>query len=219
MHRWQLKAQFLTKALLCLGALTFPFSVAAANTSLTLALLCGLASGTVWQGLTGLWHAHRPLSLAILVYLLLVLLGLSWSLDRGYGLEVVSHLWLWFLLPLVYAISTEQQWRSRILAFLSIGLSLHLVLCVIQMLGLIDIDTAGSGTHDATGYIGHISFGIVYSIWAGWLLHFGWLEQGWKRALPWLLSFWAFAMFLPPRGEAGIWLPLPYLLLCFGNTC
>ncbi|MES0372299.1 MAG: O-antigen ligase family protein [Mariprofundaceae bacterium] len=209
------RLQQLTCGLLCIAALTFPFSVAAANTSLTLALLSGLASGLLWQGMVDLWKNHHTLSLAILTYLLLVLLGLSWSLDRSYGLEVVSHLWLWLLLPLVYMASNDQQWRSRFLLFLSTGLSLHLVLCVIQMNGLIEIDAGGSAAHDATGYIGHISFGIIYSIWAGWLLHYGWLEHGWKRMVPWLLSLWAFAMIFAAQGRSGYLVAIAVLLLVF----
>jgi len=215
LNPWKVKIQQSTKILLCLAALFFPFSVAAANTALALALISGLFSSLLWHGVIKLWQAYRPLTFAIIGYLILVLLGVSWSLDKHYGLEVAGHLWLWLLLPLILMALQEKQWRSRFLISLSIGLSLHLLACVFQKLGLVNIIAGGSSTADATGYIGHISFGIVYSVWAGWLLHYGWFKHGWKRVIVWLLSLWSFAMIFSAQGRSGYMAATAVLILVF----
>lgn len=216
MEPWKQNISVATGVLLCLSALCFPFSVAATNSALALALVTGLLSSQLKQGALLLWQQQRTLTLALLVYLALVLAGISWSLDRNYGLEVAGHLWLWLLLPLILAALQERRWQSRFLTSLSVGLSLHLLLCLLQKLAIIEASLAvGSDIYDPTGYIGHISFGIVYGIWGGWLLHIGWLGQGWRRWLPWLLSISAFSMIFMAQGRSGYLVAAAVLLLVF----
>jgi len=65
------------------------------------------------------------------------------------------------------------------------------------------VDFGGSNADDATGYIGHIGFGFVYGIWAGWLLHRGWMMAGWKRWGMWLLASWAWVIIFAAQGRSG----------------
>lgn len=205
-----------TGILLCIAAFTFPFSVAATNSALALALIAGVASGQLRQGIIHLWQQQHRLSLAILIYLALVLLGLIWSLDRHYGLEVAGHLWLWLSLPILIAALQNKKWRNHFLIALSSGLVLHLLYCVLQRLDIVPVpESAGSSLIDATGYIGHISFGIVYGVWGGWLLHFGWMHHGRNRLISWLLSFWAFAMIYLAEGRSGYLVAAAVLSIVF----
>lgn len=190
--------------LLCIGAVAFPFSVAVTNAAFGAAIGASLFSGHLLKGICIIWNQYRPLLLAIAAYLLLMLLGLLWSQDISYGFKVVSHQWLWLLLPMLVAISLDHAVRNRLLLSLSIGLSLHLAYCVLQYNGLVSPpNVGGSHIHDATGYIGHIAFGFVYAIWGGWLIELGITRAGWQRWGYWLLATWAFSMIFLAQGRSG----------------
>jgi len=201
--------------LIAVGALVFPFSVAGANTLFALTILLSIVSGHMTDGLRLLRQKHLSLLAAICLYLLLMLCGLAWSLDRHYGMEVISHQWIWLLLPVFAAVATEMSHRRRILLFLSIGLTLHLIYCILQGFGLVELSFFGSGKDDPTGYIGHIGFGFVYAIWGGWLLHSGWQKHGWLRWIQWLLAAWALVMVFAAQGRSGYLISLAILLLVF----
>ncbi len=199
--------------LYCIAAVTYPFSVAATNIALGSALAIGLMNGQFSEGCRWLWRNHRALSIAWLVYLALLPLGLVWSLDRSWGLHIVARQWYWFLIPLSCVVLTIPKNRNTILFMLGLSLSLHLLFCVGQMLGMIDFVKDGSSASDATGHIGHIGFGFVYGVWAGWLLHRGVLWQGWKRWGAWILAIWAITMVLLASGRSGYLIVAILLLL------
>ncbi len=200
--------------LLYFGALVFPFSVAATNAAFGTAILLSFFSGHFSHGTRFMQRRWPYLFYAIIAYLILMLLGLSWSKDINHGLIVISHQWLWLLLPIFISISLDQSQRNKLLLFLSIGLTLHLFYCVLQKFGLVaPPNVGGSNIDDATGYIGHIGFGFVYAIWGGWLLQRGWLEQGWIRWGCWLLSAWAFMMIFLAQGRSGYLVAIAILLI------
>jgi len=174
--------------LYCVAAAAYPFSVAAANIALGSALGISLLNGEFAEGCRWLWKHHRTLTVAWLVYLALLPLGLIWSPDRSWGLHIVARQWYWFIIPLSCVVLTIPKNRNTILFILSVSLSLHLIFCVGQLLEIIHFTKDGSTAMDPTGHIGHIGFGFVYGVWAGWLLHRGLLWQGWKRWGAWTLG-------------------------------
>jgi len=199
--------------LYCVAAATYPFSVAAANIALGSALGIGLINGQFVGGCRWLWRNHRILSIAWLVYLTLLPLGLIWSPDRSWGLHIVARQWYWFIIPLSCVVLTIPRNRCYVLLILSVSLSLHLVFSVGQMLEIIHFTKDGSTATDPTGHIGHIGFGFVYGVWAGWLLHRGMLWQGWKRWGTWVLSAWSIAMIFLAAGRSGYLVVAVLLLL------
>ena len=193
-----------TPWLLCSAALAFPFSVAATNVALGLALATGAISGQLWLGARALWSQHKWLFLSLLSYLGLFIIGLLWSNNVDWGLHVLGRQWFWFLVPVVVGVFTDRQWRQKFLLALSVGLSAHLGFCILQKFELVVGTIAGgSSAINATGHIGHIGFGVVYGIWGGWLLHWGWQQTGLKRWGAWLLSIWAWGMIFAAQGRSG----------------
>ncbi len=188
---------------LSLAALAFPFSVAATNICLAVALAAGLLSGSWWHGVQYLWREQRWLFLALGLYLLWAPLGLLWSADVRHGLEVLGHYWFWLLLPVVVVALSRERDRNMVLGCLSVGLTLNLLYCVLQAMGYVDVATDGSGVRDATGHIGHIGFGFVYALWAAWLLYLGLRWHGWRRWGCWALVLWACIMVFMAQGRAG----------------
>jgi len=195
--------QTATCGLLCFAALVFPFSVAATNVALGVALGLGIISGQAWAGARLLWDRFRWLVVSLLVYFSLLVLGLAWSNDIRWGLHILGRQWFWLIVPLLVTALASEVWRNRFLAALSLGLALHLGFCLLQMYGHAPVTVRGSGILDATGHIGHIGFGFVYSIWAGWLLHWGWERSGLIRWLAWALSLWAWVMIFAAQGRSG----------------
>lgn len=204
--------------LLCIAALVYPFSVAATNVVLGGAIILGILSGRWLTGARLLWVEHRWFTVAILSYLGLMLIGVLWSNNHILGMRKVGHQWFWLLLPVLVAVLSNTIWRHRFLFSLSLGLALHLGLCVLQIFGYAEGTTAGgSGMDDPTGHIGHIGFGFVYGLWAAWLLHWGWLKTGWWRAVSWLLATWAWLMVFLAQGRSGYLISLVLLLLVVGK--
>jgi O-antigen ligase len=188
---------------LCIAALAFPFSVAATNIVLGAVLAIGVAVGLWWQGAKQCWQCSRNLLLIFCAYFSLMFLGLIWSLDPEWGLHILGRQWFWLLVPLVVVLLKEDKWRRYFLISLSTGLALNLVFCVFQMFGYVTVTTDGSNAQDATGHIGHIGFGMVYGVWASWLLHLGWQRQGKWRWVMWLFAAWAYVMVFLAQGRGG----------------
>nr|WP_241697620.1 O-antigen ligase family protein [Mariprofundus sp. NF] len=209
---WQ-GAKSVTLLFLCIAILCFPFSVAATNVALGIVLALGLLSGIWWQGLMALWQAHRGLVLALIAYLALVVIGLIWSIDYAWGLKILGRHWFWLLLPIVVSVLSMQGNRQVFLAVASVGFTANLLFCVLQANGLADGHSAsGSSAENATGHIGHTSFGFIYGIWAAWLIHLGLLCRNRYSWLLWGLSLWALVMVFMAQGKSGYIVTLAVML-------
>jgi len=188
---------------LCIAALAFPFSVAATNVGLGIALALGIASGSWWLGAKQCWYEFRPLSIAFVAYFVLLLAGLLWSQNIDWGMHIAGRQWFWLLIPVLVFTLSEEKWRRYFMISLSVGLSLHLLFCVLQSFGYVHVTTDGSSADNATGHIGHIGFGFVYGVWAAWLLFAGLRSAGKLRWLCWSLAIWAYVMIFAAQGRSG----------------
>ena len=190
--------------MLCLAGLSFPFSVAAANITLATALALSIPGGDFMRGARRLWQQHRRLSLAFLAYFSLFPIGLLWSPDVRWGAHILMRQWFWLLLPPSLALLEHDIRRKRFMALLSLGLGLHLLFCLAQMFELVSLPgKAGSTASDPTGHIGHTSFGLVYGLWAAWLMAWGLARDGWQRAAAWLMALWSVGMVFLSEGRGG----------------
>ncbi len=201
-----------TQWMLCVSAVSFPFSVAATNIALGVALASGMISGLLWTGIRNLWEGNHVLALALLGYLSLMFAGVLWSLDQEWGLHILSRQWFWLLVPLAAAALRYPTWSRRFLLALSLGLGLHLLFCVFQMSGWVTVTVAGSNADNATGHIGHIGFGFVYGIWAVWLLYWGWKKKYYLRWGAWILALWSLVIIFLAHGRSGYLIALALLI-------
>jgi len=191
--------------LLCIAVIFLPFSIAIANIALAMALLLSFITGDWLHGVKVLWQRAKPLTLAWLAYISLMLIGLIWSPDIQRGLVIISKQWSWLMIPLFIAICEKDVWRKYILYSISIGLVLHLILCIAQSLGMPLPVTApgGSSMQDPAGLIGHISFGFIYGIWAAWLFHAGMLQSKHIRYALWALAVFSIVWVFIVQGRSG----------------
>ncbi|MDQ6955166.1 MAG: O-antigen ligase family protein [Mariprofundaceae bacterium] len=191
--------------LLCAVVISLPFSIAVANVLLAIALLLSFIAGSWLRGAKLLYQKAKMLSMAWLAYIILMFVGLIWSPDMQRGLVIISKQWSWLIIPVFIVICEEKEWRDRILLGISIGLSLHLLLCIAQSLGM-PLPVAapgGSSMQDPAGLIGHISFGFIYGIWAAWLLHIGMLRNDYMRYVLWALAAFSTLWVFVVQGRSG----------------
>jgi len=212
---WRDKGDTLLPYLLCTTAVLLPFSIAASNVLLGLSLAIAIITGCWWRGLKSLFHKAKSFSFVWLAYFSLMLIGLLWSPDIDRGAVIISKQWSWLLLPLVMITLDSKLWRDRFLLFLSIGLGLHLLLCLAQSFGVpLPVQApAGSSSDDPTGLIGRIGFGLLYGIWSAWLIQWGWQREDNWRYFAWITAAVAFAMIFMAQGRSGYLVAFTVLIL------
>jgi len=191
--------------MLCFAVVVLPFSIAVANIVLAICLLISLLSGHWRQGATILWRQTHALPWFFGAYMGLMILGLLWSPDIHRGLIIIGKQWSWLLIPVWIAACQTSKGQGRMMWAVSIGLGLHLLLCVAQSQGM-PLPVAapgGSSKDDPAGLIGHISFGLLYGIWAAWLVHLGWLKANQTRYALWALALFSLMMIFVVQGRSG----------------
>jgi len=199
---------------LCLAAVLFPFSVAACNIALGLALGLAFLSGILWQGICIFSVKFPALGLCFIIYFLFLVGGLFWSIDFHWGVHVLGRQWYWLLLPVLVVSLAEPKKRNYFLWAISVGLTANLVFCMLQMFEYVSVTTvAGSNANDPTGHIGHIGFGVIYGTWAGLLLHTGLKSDGIKRWLACAGASWAYFMVFTTQGRSGYIVALLLLII------
>jgi O-antigen ligase len=217
MHTMTFRKQLATPLpyILNLAAITLPFSIAATNILFGLCLLLAIIEGSFWQGVKSVFYKAKAFSYVWLAYFTLMLIGLLWSPDVTRGVVIISKQWSWLLLPLVIITLDNKIWRDRFLLSLSIGLGLHLLLCVAQAYGVpLPVQApGGSSVDDPTGLIGRIGFGLLYGMWGAWLIQWGWQRQDNWRHLAWITAGLAFIMIFMAQGRSGYLVAIAVLIL------
>jgi len=191
--------------MLCAAVIALPFSIAVANILFACSLFLSFISKVWLYGGSLLWQQAKPLTIIWSAYISLIIVGLIWSPDMQRGLVILSKQWSWLLIPVFIAICTNKMWQNRVLFSISIGLTLHLLLSIAQSQGVpLPVSApAGSSMQDPAGLIGHISFGLIYGIWAAWLLHIGMLKSGKVRYTLWAISAFSTLWVFIVQGRSG----------------
>ncbi len=212
---WREKSDATLPYLLCTTALILPFSIAASNVLLGLSLVIAIATGCWWQGVKSVFYRAKAFSYVWLAYFALMIIGLLWSPDIARGIVIISKQWSWLLLPLVVVVLDNRIWRDRFLLFLSIGLGLHLILCITQAFGVpLPVQPpGGSSVDDPTGLIGRIGFGLLYGMWGAWLIQWGWQRKDNWRYPAWVTAGVSISMIFMAQGRSGYLVAIAVLIL------
>ncbi|MDQ6989382.1 MAG: O-antigen ligase family protein [Mariprofundaceae bacterium] len=154
------------------GLLVYPFSIAASNLFFAIMLLIVLPNrALIQQGWRTCWSDYQPITIGILCFILFTFVGTLWSEYTELSLHKMGKQLNWLIIPVIIAlVYVQPKLRLHAFIFISTGLFLHLILCTLQYNGVVNISGQGSNLHDATGLVGHLSFGFIYGIWAGALL-------------------------------------------------
>ncbi|MDT8375304.1 MAG: O-antigen ligase family protein [Mariprofundaceae bacterium] len=174
-----------------------------------------MTTGVWWRGVKSVFQKVPAFALILIAYLSLMPIGLLWSPDISRGIVIIGKQWSWLLLPLIIIVFEGKIWRDRLLIFLSIGLGLHLLLCIGQAYGVpLPVEApGGSSSDDPTGLIGRIGFGLPYGIWGAWLIQWGWQrEDGWRYPA-WITAALAFTVIFMAQGRSGYLVAVAVLIL------
>lgn len=200
---------------LCLGLFSYPFSVAASSLFLGLLIfITCIHFEIIKQGFVTLWVEYKSISVGILLLSLLTFSGSFWSEDSVTKVHQIIKQFNWLGLPAIMGIVYYvPNMRKKAFIALSIGLFAHLVACTLQYFGLVAIVAQGSSQADATGFIGHLSFGFIYAIWAGALIVVAQdINTRW-RWVCYLLALYAVVTIFLAQGRSGYILAILMLTL------
>jgi len=152
--------------------LIYPFSIAGSNFFFAIMLITCLTHFSIFKyGWHVCWSTYKPITIGILLFIAFTFLGSLWSEYTELALHKMGKQLNWLIIPIIIAlVHFKPQLRIQAFVFISLGLFLHLILCSLQFFGLVTINGQGSNLHDATGLVGHLSFGFIYGIWAGALI-------------------------------------------------
>lgn len=110
--------------LIALLALSLPVSTSAVTLFACLILLVWVVSGGYGRKFAEI--LHNGVCVAVLVYLVLHLLGLLWTVDTAAGLDMLAKQWKLLLLPVLLTM-VKPEHRRRTLYFFLAGLTLMMV--------------------------------------------------------------------------------------------
>ncbi len=200
---------------LCLGLFAYPFSVAASSLFLgLLVLLTCVYFKVIKHGFVTLWQDYKAISIGILSISLLTFLGALWSTDSASSVHQIIKQFNWLGLPaiigLVFYLPTL---RKKAFIAVSLGLFLHLIVCTLQSYGVLTIHAQGSSRYDATGFIGHLSFGFIYAIWAGALIVVAQKLSIFWRLVCYSLALYSMITIFLAQGRSGYIIVVLVLLL------
>gem|GEM_PF-5426549 len=202
-------------ASLLLGCFAYPFSIAAFSFFFGLMVVFSLIRFESFRnGIHVCWYGYRSISIGVLCIIALNIVGILWSDDTDTANHKILKQINWLIVPVVIGISSFiPKLRKYIFIVFSIALFVHLVVCTCQYLGLISITGQGSNQGDPAGFIGHLSFGFVYSIWAGALLIAAQNFNLKWRVVCYLLAVYAVFSIFVTEGRSGYLLAFVMLIL------
>ncbi len=194
-------------------AATLPFSTAATNVCMALALLAWLLSGE-WRATLQAIAAQPAAWVGCALYAAL-LLGVLWSLAPvAASLEALSKYRELPIFGIVMFLCRDARWRRRVLwAFMGSAMLLLLVSYLIS-LGLISPHgNPGMARDNAIFLKNHITHGFIMSVLAYGACLWALRHHGWRRTLAWSIALLAAAnVWLAVQGRTG-YVVLAVLLL------
>jgi O-antigen ligase len=144
----------------------------------------------------------NKVSIAVLVFLGLYVVGLLWSADRGAGMEMFGKQWKLLMMP-VFLTVLPLEHRRRVSNFFLAGL---VVMMAATYLAWFDILHYGGVTPDhPTRKLFHVVYNPMLAFGFYLVMHdvlWGKMTAGWRTAMAVLALAMAFNMFIP-EGRAG----------------
>ncbi|MDQ7005531.1 MAG: O-antigen ligase family protein [Ghiorsea sp.] len=157
---------------LLVGLLLFPFAIAVSNFFFALLLVTVFIHPSIFQqGWLVCWRDYRYITIGILLIIGLNFIGSLWGPMDNLAFRKIGKQILWLFIPIIIGLAYyNASLRKHAFIVISLSLFIHLILTTLQYNALITIQALGSSRLDASGFIGHLSLGFIYGIWAGALI-------------------------------------------------
>jgi len=195
--------------------LTYPFSIAGSNLFFGIAIIATLFHFSVLKhGYNVCWQQYKTLTIGILLFIAFNFIGSMWGGLTDTALHKMAKQMNWIVIPMIIGlIYYKPKLYQQAFIAISIGLFLHLILCTLQYNGFIHLSGQGSAKHDATGLVGHLSFGFIYGIWSGALIIAAQkLKPTWKY-ICYLLAAYSVVTVFMAQGRSGYITTITCLIL------
>ncbi len=185
--------------------LVYPFTIAGTNLFLALLLITSLFSLDLMKyGWSICWHHYKPITIGILLIIGFNFIGSLWGPINDLAFHKMGKQINWLLIPIIIGlVYFKPSLRKHAFIWLSMGMFLHLIVCTLQYQGLLSIQGLGSHKDDATGFVGHLSFGFIYGIWAGALLVAAQSMTTIWRYICYALALYAVVTIFMAQGRSG----------------
>jgi len=213
MQRYRAAMLALARGATVATAAALPFSTAATNLFMLLALIAWLLSGE-WRATLGA-IAAEPAAWIGCVLCAALLAGVLWSLvPPGRALQAVLKYREFLLFGIVMFLCRDALWRWRVLRTFLASALLLLVVSYLIAFGLIrPSGNAAMARDNAVFYKNHITHGFIMSLLAYAASLWALRSHGWRHTLGWSIAVLAAAnVWLAVQGRTG-YLMLAVLLL------
>ncbi len=144
------KAALAASPLLVLFAFALPLSTSAASILAILLLLAWLLSGNMKEKFSEI--LHNPVTIAVLLYIVLHVIGLLWSEDLAWGLKILKKQWKLLLFPVFLTLVRKEHIKYYIAAFVA-AIFLKACKAYLVWLGLISLPVGSVFTTVGTSHV------------------------------------------------------------------
>jgi O-antigen ligase len=144
------KATLAASPLLVLFAFALPLSTSAASVLAILLLLAWLVSGNMNEKFSEI--LHNPVTIAVLLYIILHIIGLLWSEDLAWGLKILKKQWKLLLFPVFLTLVRREHTKYYMAAFVA-AIFLKACKAYLVWLGLISLPVGSVFTTVGTSHV------------------------------------------------------------------
>lgn len=144
------KATAASSPLLVLFAFTLPLSTSATSILAILLILIWIAGCNLRDKFTEIFH--NPLAMAVLVYIGLHALGLLWSEDLDWGIEILLKQWKLLLFPVFLTLVKKDHTKYYLTAFVT-AIVLLAGKAYLVWLGVISLSPGSTFTTEGTSHV------------------------------------------------------------------
>ena len=150
MHSLTQKVTLAASPLLVLFAFALPLSTSAASILAILLLLAWLLSGNMKEKFSEI--LHNPVTIAVLLYIVLHVIGLLWSEDLAWGLKILKKQWKLLLFPVFLTLVRKEHIKYYMAAFVA-AIFLKACKAYLVWLGLISLPVGSVFTTVGTSHV------------------------------------------------------------------
>ncbi len=187
------------------GLFLFPYLIAGSNFFFALLLLTVLFYHDIFkQGWLICWKDFRYITIGILLIIGFNFVGSLWGPMNSLATHKMGKQILWLFIPIIIGLTYyHSSLRKHAFIVISLSLFIHLVITTLQYNGLVTIHALGSSKLDASGFIGHLSLGFIYGIWAGTLIVAAQNAPKLWKFICYVLVIYALATVFMAHGRSG----------------
>lgn len=144
------KATAASSPLLVLFAFALPLSTSVTSILAILLILIWMAGGSLRKKFTEIFH--NPLAIAVLVYIGLHVLGLLWSEDLNWGIDILLKQWKLFLFPVFLTLVKKDHTKYYLAAFVA-AIVIQAAKAYLVWLGVIALSPGSTFTTEGTSHV------------------------------------------------------------------